>query len=477
MSKLQKLRQERAQINDRTKKILTFVDMEVEKRPGRMTDEQISLEVDENETKIAELDKQIKDAEAWEERRTRASERDSEYNQSAGTPVPTTGSNNSTNSQATGTEERSTGLVSVGNPVSNKAPGMTLARIVRALAACGGNVRQAAKFAGGTFGDREAQVALEAGNFEGAGFIIPPNYVAELIDLLRPVSTVMSMGVTEAPLVNGSLTLPKLTGGASAEYIGESTNIPISTLTGGQVTAKARKCVSMVPYSNDLVRYASPAADLMIRNDMVRAVGQRRDQAYIRDDGTGNAPRGLRYWVPSGNILTMTATPNLQKTDYDLGRMIQALLTNNVVSIPRSSGQLQANSSAVVTTSIGWLITPRTWMYLSTLRTSNGEKAYPEVDRGMLKMFPYAVTNQVPENLNTNETEIYLAVFSDIVVAQASSLEVDVSSTAAYHDGTAVRAAYSLDQSVIRMILNDDLITRHREAIVVMTGVTWGTTA
>ena len=54
---------------------------------------------------------------------------------------------------------------------------------------------------------------MEAGDFETGGFIVPPNYVPELIELLRPRSVVRRMGPSEAPLVNGSLTLPKLTGG------------------------------------------------------------------------------------------------------------------------------------------------------------------------------------------------------------------------------------------------------------------------
>lgn len=469
MKKLQVLRQERAKIHDRNKTLLGLLEKEVDTRPGKVTDEQINAEFEDNESKIAELDKQITDLAKWEKRQTETNARDEELNSSAGTPVPTTGTNAD---QKTGDDDREG---QVGNPVERKEKGIVLARMIRSLAANRGNHVLAAKFAGKELGDREAQIALEAGNFSSAGFLIPGNYVAELIDLLRPVSTVMSMGVTEAPLINGSLTLPKLTGGASAGYVGESTNIPISTMTGGQVKATARKCVSMVPFSNDLVRYASPSADVMIRNDMIRAIAQTRDLAYIRDDGTGNAPRGMRYWVSPGNTLTMTATPTLATVDFDLGRMIQALLTGNVVSIPRASGQLKSESSSVNTSSIGWIISPRTWMYLSTLRTSNGEKAYPEMERGMLKMFPYAVSNQIPENLSTNQTELYLAVFSDIIVAQASQLEVDTSNTAAYHDGSAVVAAFSQDQSVIRMILNDDLIVRHTECIVIMTGLTWGT--
>ncbi len=170
--------------------------------------------------------------------------------------------------------------------------------MIRAVAASKGDLDRGIRFARDTLGDERVALAMEAGDFETGGFVVPPNYVPELIELLRPRSVVRRMGPSEAPLVNGSLTLPKLTGGATANYIGESTNIPPSQLTGGQVKATARKLVSLVPVSNDLLRFASPSADTMVRNDLLRAMAQAEDAAFIRSDGGGTRPRVFAIGPP-----------------------------------------------------------------------------------------------------------------------------------------------------------------------------------
>lgn len=69
---------------------------------------------------------------------------------------------------------------------------------------------------------------------------------------------------------------------------------------------------------------------------------------------------------------------------------------------------------------------------------------------------------------------MYLADFADVIIGDALNAIVDVSSEAAYHDGTAVVAAFSKDQTVVRVILANDLAVRHAEAVAVLTGVTWG---
>jgi hypothetical protein len=47
------------------------------------------------------------------------------------------------------------------------------------------------------------------------------------------------------------------------------------------------------------------------------------------------------------------------------------------------------------------------------------------------------------------------------------------SDVAAYFDGAQVQAAFSLDQTVLRLIAHHDLAVRHEESLSVMTGVLW----
>jgi len=54
-----------------------------------------------------------------------------------------------------------------------------------------------------------------------------------------------------------------------------------------------------------------------------------------------------------------------------------------------------------------------------------------------------------------------------------AAVEVTASDVAAYHDGSQVQAAFSRDQTVIRLLAHHDLGVRHEESLVMIEAVTW----
>jgi HK97 family phage major capsid protein len=203
----------------------------------------------------------------------------------------------------------------------------------------------------------------------------------------------------------------------------------------------------------------------------------REDQAFIRDDGTSGTPKGLRNWIHADNVLQATATASLANTTIDLGRMIQALMAANIPLVPQ---QNLAGSNAA---RAGWMFSPRTYRYLTTLQTTTGAYAFrDEMLRGTLWGYPYRVTTQILETYTAAEaastggtrSQIYFGAFAHAVIGEALGLMVDASTEAAYHDGSNVVASFSQDQTVIRVISEHDFALRHDKAFVVLTDVTWG---
>lgn len=343
--------------------------------------------------------------------------------------------------------------------------GANVSRIIMALGATKGMPREAAAWAERQWGDAGMAVAraLAASIGSTGGFAVPEAMSGEIIELLRPRSTVMSLGPSIIDMPNGNFTLPGLATGAAASYIGENENIPKTEPTFRQVKLSAKKLAALVPISNDMFRYTTAANEMFIRNDLVAALAQRADLAFLRGAGTEYTPRGLRSWaqVPAGNsnFLSANGTVNLANVTNDLGRMELALMNANV---PMAQP--------------GWIMAPRTQVYLANLRDGNGNLVYAEeMARGTLRGKPFRTTTQIPVNLGsgTDESEIYLADFAEVIIGETLGLIIDVSSEAAYHDGSAVQAAFSLDQTVIRAIIEHDMAMRQAAAIVVMTAVKW----
>lgn len=307
------------------------------------------------------------------------------------------------------------------------------------------------------------KAAMGATTPTDGGFLVPEQFSQEVIELLRPQSVVRSMVGRTLQLPVGTVNIPKITDGSTAYYQGENTNATKSALKTGNVKLTWKKLISLVPLSNDLVRYSSPGADSIVRTDMIRAMAQRENQAFLRDPGTEATPRGLRYQMHPNNLIDVSnPTFTIQTVATDLGRCVLRLVEQNVPL-----------------TKAGWLFAPRIWNYLRMLQTTTGAFIYQaEMNNGLLLGYPFKWSTQIPVTLSdhgrTGETEIYFCDFDDVVIGEAMAMRVDASQEASYMDGATLVSAYSQDQTVVRTITEHDFAVRRDVSVMVMNGVTWG---
>lgn len=341
-------------------------------------------------------------------------------------------------------------------------PGAKMAQMVRLLAAAQGNQQAAAQMAkDGDFGS-DVQMALSTVTPGAGGVLVPTNFAADVIESLRPTSVLRKMGVTSLPLNNGNLTMPRITGNTVVTYIGTEQDIPLTGMTFGDTKLSAKKAAALVPVSNDLLRMSgvNPRVDSLVANDLTVSMGLSEDLHFIRADGSGVLPKGLRHWAIAQHVLPAPVDPDLAAIDLFLGGLMLRIETANVMMA-----------------SCGWLMHPRTLRWLQSLRDGNGNKAYPEIDRMLLKGYPVGLSNQIPVNLGDdgNESEIYFVNFADMMIGEDMDLVIDFSKEAAYKDGAGnMVSAFQRDQTLVRVIAKHDFGPRHVECITVGVGVKWG---
>lgn len=346
-------------------------------------------------------------------------------------------------------------------PKVKEEPGTEFARIVRAMAAGGGNRFNAAQAAVHIFpGDTGARIAasLQAGQGPSGGFLVPPEISTEILTLLRNRTVMRRAGVLTVPMVRGVMQMPRQTAGTSGAYIGELQNIPVSEPKFAPHNMVSRKLSVLVPISNDLMRAASPAVDGLVRNDIVAGFAVTEDAFFLRGDGVGANPMGIRNWAIAANV-SASAGSSMANIEADVAAMQLAL---QVANIPM--------------TNMRWIMHPRTKSFLMDLRDVNGNVRWPSIEtNNTLRGYPIETTNQVPANLGggSNESEIYLADFSDFVIGEEMQLEIAVSDVAPYQDGGQMVSAFQTDQTLIRAIAKHDFMARRPEAIAVRTGVTY----
>jgi HK97 family phage major capsid protein len=372
-------------------------------------------------------------------------------------------------------------------PKGNK--GLGIARLARALAASRGDASKAMDWLRRTYGkDDVAAKALEhsenaktklqelsvqfkapqlASDFESGGVFVTPEFSSDLIENLRPMSVVQSLNPMFVPL-NGSLAFPKVTGSTTASYIGEAAAIPKTGITTGQLRLTPKKLGALVPISNDLLRQNSIASDVVVRDDLSLSLALRGDLAKIRGLGTQHSPRGMRYWVAAGNIVDCSqagfgtdSTPTLAELNNTFEQMVYLLEAANVPMVRP-----------------GWIWHPRTTKVLRGARDTDGRYVYrDEIQRGVFYNYPYRQTTQIPINLggSSDESEIYLADFAQLLDAEQEGLIIDASREASYVEGSVTRSAFQNDETIVRAIMLHDFGSRYDEAISVATGVKWTT--
>ncbi len=339
-------------------------------------------------------------------------------------------------------------------------PGYGVARMALALAANKGDGVRAAEWVEKHFGDEATARALVAGQGVQGGFLVQEAYSGDFIELLRNEAVIRSMGPVIVPMPQGNLTFSGLASGATASYTGEGENIASSGGAFRQVKLSAKKLTCLVPISNDLIRYATPGVEAIVRDDMLGAIAEREDNAFINGLGTEYSPKGLRYWAPTAQRIAANGTVNLANTTKDLGKLVLAVKQAKKRQLRRP----------------GWLFPSAVEEYLLTVRDANGNFAFrAELLAGRLRGYPFAVTDQVSNGQGggSDESEIFLADFADILVGIPTALVVDASAEAAYDVSGTLRSAYSRDETVIRIITADDLVPRHASSIAVLTAAKW----
>lgn len=349
-------------------------------------------------------------------------------------------------------------------PREPETKGAGMARMVLALAAAQGNNQLAAQIAMDRgYGDHVA-ASLNTLTPGAGGVLVPENLSTEVIELLRPKSVVRKLGARAMPLNNGNLSIPRLKGGAVVGYIGSDSDIPTSQQELDDLKLSAKKLTGLVPISNDLIATSSanPNVDQIVVSDLTSAMGTREDKAFIRDNGSGNTPKGLRYWAPTQNVYAAAQPkPTIDQVSLELNKLVLVL-----------------ESADANMTAVGWVMAPRTKRFLQALRDGNG-KVYPELDQGFLMGYPVGSTTQIPTNLavgaDSNGSEIYLADFGDCFIGEDSHLVIDFSKEATYTDGEGKTvSAFQRDQTLVRVIAKHDFGPRHVESVAVLTDVQWG---
>jgi HK97 family phage major capsid protein len=207
------------------------------------------------------------------------------------------------------------------------------------------------------------------------------------------------------------------------------------------------------------MRRGGPRVQAIVRNDALRQMTIGEDSKFLRGDGTGSAPKGLRYWANAANVVASTGITNATITPDLLGLITKLMQANVAMTKP------------------WWTFSPRSLNALMGIQTTTGAFVYrDELSKGTLFGIPYEVSTQVPVNLGAGnvKSEVYLADGDELALGQGPQLQIALSEDATFVDAAGKTiSAFQRDLTLLRVINEVDLVARHDLAIAILKDVAW----
>ncbi len=344
-------------------------------------------------------------------------------------------------------------------PKAEGEKGIEAGFMFQALAACRGDRDKAVDFleAGGHSG---IAAAMTGATESAGGVTIPRAQSTEIIEMLRPRVAVRASGARVLDMPAGELRNARQNSSASASYEGENAPIPVSQPGFDKVDQKFKKLTSLVPVGNSLLRHSTAALAALVRDDVLNVMAAKEDLMFMRGDGTGNLPKGLKNWILSGNWQNA-----VEKVPLVVDAAIRAMVS-------------RVEDTDVLMIKCGWIMRAATKNFLASLKDPNGNgKLFPSIEQnGTLLGYPIKTTSQLPSNLGVDgdEVEVFFGDFNELFIGDAMSIEFATSSEATYVDALGnVHSAFQEDKTLFRAISEHDIALMQDPAFQALTGKGW----
>lgn len=313
---------------------------------------------------------------------------------------------------------------------ANVAKGTAFTRFAMALMAGKGNLMQSAEIAK-RWSDQTPEVetvlkaAVAAGTTTDATWAKPlveyTNMASEFAELLRPATIIGRIpGLRNVPF---NIKVPRQTGGSSASWVGEGKPKPVSALGFDQITLGVTKLAGIVVMTEELVRFSNPAAEGIVRQDLIDSIVQTMDRDFVDPANAGTTN------VKPASITNGVTPVVASGTDADAVRAdVQKLMGKFVTANLSLSGAV-------------FIMTEMMALTLALMLNPLGQREFPDIQingdsGGRFFRLPVVLSENIPANAGTGDpvvgagTRIILAKASEIMLADDGETMLDASNQA-----------------------------------------------
>lgn len=244
--------------------------------------------------------------------------------------------------------------------------------------------------------------------------VVFTEYGGELIEILRAMALVVSMGARVLTGLSSPVAFPRQTQDVTAYWVAENSgvNVPDSNVATDLVTLNPKTLQAATAYSRQLLVQSSVDVEAMVRSSIAAQHALALDKAALHGTGTNNQPLGI-YNQP--NVLT-----------HDFSGVTGQLIT--WADLVAMEGEVAAVNALLG--SLGWLTTPSiAGRGKTTLAFPTTAGSFPiwqgSIMEGLMDGYKARATNQVSKTLGANGAAtggtyngLIFGNWSDILIGQ-----------------------------------------------------------
>jgi len=301
--------------------------------------------------------------------------------------------------------------------------------------------------------EQSTQKALDSGTFTAGGAVIPAEYVAQIIDVLRPNVAAFQLGATISQFSGNPVEIPRLDASATAYWTAENAAITASQETFGQVRLTPHELAALVQMSRRSAMLSSPGLEAIARQDIGLLFARSLDLAILKGTGADGQPLG---------IINQTGV-----NDFANGWTVSA--TIDYGGLVGMVGMVEDDNA--LGTRMGWAMHPKIKRAIQKLVDSNGQPLFqwdPMLSPSGITMtpsiltHPFATTTQLASGATAGE--LIFGDWASVVVGQWGAMALEASTEA----GT----AFAAHQLWIKGVMEVGVAVRHPESFVFENGIT-----
>jgi HK97 family phage major capsid protein len=254
---------------------------------------------------------------------------------------------------------------------------------------------------------------VPAGTSTDATFAGPLVYAQQLanefVEFLRPQTVLGRIpGLRRVPF---NVRITGQTSGATGYWVGQGQAKPLTRYGFNAQTLAYHKVAAIISITDELARFSSPSAEMLVRDELVNALRERLDLDFLDPAKAATAnvsPASITNGVTNLNDTGAT----LANTITDIQQFFNAMINNNF------------DLAQCV-----WIMPTSVAMQLSLMRDSLGQTAFPtiSVNGGTWQGIPVIVSQYLVFGHTPANNKVILVHTPSIAVADDGGFQVDMS--------------------------------------------------